>query len=93
MSSTLATMILAAGMMAQHPTGGSPAAPALSAEEVARLESPHLTNIRQVTSGFSRAGRGVFQSGRPCDHFSGGPVSGSVDLSSPQARRGWISDL
>ena len=39
MSSTLATLILAAALTAQHPTAGSPAAPALSAEEVARLES------------------------------------------------------
>ena len=60
MSSTLATLILAASVIAQHPTAGSPAAPALSAEEVARLESAHLTNVRQVTSGLSRAGEGYF---------------------------------
>ncbi len=60
MSSTLPVLIFAAGLIAQHPAGGSPAAPGLSAEEVARLESAHLTNIRQVTSGFSRAGEGYF---------------------------------
>ena len=44
----------------------------LSAEEVARLESPHLKNIRQVTFGLARAGRGIFQSRRPVDHLPGG---------------------
>ena len=60
MFSTLANLILAAALTAQHPTAGSAAAPALSPEEVARLESAHLTNIRQVTSGLSRAGEGYF---------------------------------
>ena len=32
----------------------------ISAEEVARLEARHLTNIRQVTSGLARAGEGYF---------------------------------
>jgi TolB protein len=59
MFSTVATLILAAGVTAQHPTP-SAAPPALSAEEVVRLESRHLTNTRQVTSGFSRAGEGYF---------------------------------
>jgi len=31
-----------------------------SAEEVARLEGRHLTNIRQVTYGFAKAGEGYF---------------------------------
>jgi Tol biopolymer transport system component len=43
----------------QHPAGG-PERP-LSAEEVARLESRHLTNIRQVTFGFFRSGEGYFR--------------------------------
>ena len=60
MTSTLANLILAAALTGQHPPAGSPAAPALSAEEVVRLESAHLTNIRQVTYGFSRAGEGYF---------------------------------
>jgi TolB protein len=60
MSSTLAPLILAAALTAQHSTAGSTATPALSAEEVARLEASHLTNVRQVTSGFSRAGEGYF---------------------------------
>ena len=60
MFSTLANLVLAAALTGQHPTAGSAAAPALSPEEVARLESAHLTNIRQVTSGFSRAGEGYF---------------------------------
>ncbi len=60
MSSTLTTIILAAALVAQHAPGGPGASPGLSPEEVARLESPHLTNVRQVTSGFSRAGEGYF---------------------------------
>ena len=60
MSSILVTLLVAASSIAQHPTSASPAAPALSAEEVARLEASHLTNVRQVTSGFSRAGEGYF---------------------------------
>lgn len=32
-----------------------------SAEEVARLEGAHLSNVRQVTSGFSKAGEGYFR--------------------------------
>ena len=60
MSSTLATLFFAASLIAQHPTAGSPAPPTLSTEEVARLEASHLTNVRQVTSGFSRAGEGYF---------------------------------
>jgi TolB protein len=54
------TLLLAAALTAQHPASGPGAAPALSAEEVARLEAPHLTNIRQVTSGLARAGEGYF---------------------------------
>ncbi len=60
MTLTLAKLILAAALTGQHPPSGSPAAPALSADEVVRLESAHLTNIRQVTYGFSRAGEGYF---------------------------------
>ena len=54
------TLLLAAALLAQHPTGRPRPAPALSAEEVARLEAAHLTNIRQVTSGLARAGEGYF---------------------------------
>jgi TolB protein len=53
-------LFLAAALFAQHPAGAPGAAPALSAEEVVRLESPHLTNIRQVTSGLARSGEGYF---------------------------------
>ena len=60
MFSTLANLVLAAALTAQHPTAGSSAATGAFAEEVARLESAHLTNIRQVTSGFARAGEGYF---------------------------------
>jgi TolB protein len=60
MSSTLATLIIAAGLCAQHPTSGSPPTPGLSEKEVIRLESAHLKNTRQVTSGFARAGEGYF---------------------------------
>ena len=58
MSSTVAaTLVLAAALPAQHPATGSNAAPAISPQEVARLESQHLKNIRQVTSGFGKARR------------------------------------
>jgi TolB protein len=60
MSSTLATLIYAISLTAQHPAAGSNQAPALSADEVARLEARRLTNIRQVTSGLARAGEGYF---------------------------------
>ena len=59
MSSSLVSF-LAAALTAQHPAAGSNPAPALSPEEVARLEATHLTNIRQVTFGLARAGEGYF---------------------------------
>src|SRR4051794_15226080 len=37
------------------------AEPALSTEEAAARESAHLRNIRQVTSGFAKAGEGYFR--------------------------------
>ena len=70
-----------------------PAAPAMSAEEVARLEARHLKNIRQVTSGLARAGRGLFQPRRPVDHLPGGPQRRPLDLPPAQARRGRLPDL
>ena len=61
MSSILATtLVLAAALTAQHPTTGSNTAPSISPQEVARLEAQHLANIRQVTSGFAKAGEGYF---------------------------------
>jgi len=64
MSSTLAvTLVYAAALTAQHPSAGTSSAPALSAQEVARLESRHLSNVRQVTSGFAKAGEGYFSPG------------------------------
>ena len=60
MSSTLSTLFLAAALAAQHPGASPAAAPALSAEEVARLEASHLKNVRQVTSGLAKAGEGYF---------------------------------
>ena len=54
------TLLLAAAFLAQHPTTGQATAPALSAEEVARLEAVHLTNIRQVSFGLARSGEGYF---------------------------------
>ena len=50
-------LVLGAALTAQH--GGGSQRP-MSAEEVARLESKHLSNIRQVTFGFFRAGEGYF---------------------------------
>src|SRR5206468_8256087 len=38
-----------------------PAPATLSPAEAARLEAKHLTNIRQVTSGFAKAGEGYFR--------------------------------
>src|SRR5258708_1686439 len=38
-----------------------PAPAALSPAEAAQLEAKHLTNIRQVTSGFAKAGEGYFR--------------------------------
>jgi Tol biopolymer transport system component len=38
-----------------------PSAPALSSAESERLEATHLTNIRQVTFGFAKAGEGYFR--------------------------------
>jgi hypothetical protein len=58
MSSTLATLILAASLTAQHPSAPASQTTALPADEVARLEARHLTNIRQVTYGLARAGEG-----------------------------------
>ncbi len=53
-------LFLAAALTAQHPAGESNPDPALSPQEVARLEANHLTNIRQVTFGLARAGEGYF---------------------------------
>ena len=40
--------------------GGPLSAPEFSAEEVAEREARHLSNIRQVTFGFAKAGEGYF---------------------------------
>ncbi len=51
-------LLLAIGLSGQgHPGAGQPG---LSPQEVERLESKHLVNIRQVTSGLARAGEGYF---------------------------------
>jgi TolB protein len=59
-SSLTSTLILSTAVLAQHPAPGPNSTPALSAEEVARLESRHLSNPRQVTFGLARAGEGYF---------------------------------
>jgi Tol biopolymer transport system component len=59
-SSLTSALLIAASLTAQHPGAGSSTAPALSAEEVTRLESQHLKAIRQVTYGLARAGEGYF---------------------------------
>jgi len=51
-------LIVALQLTAQHPGAGM--TPSLPASEVARLEARHLTNIRQVTFGFNKAGEGYF---------------------------------
>lgn len=48
------SLLFLTALLAQHPS-----APAQSAEDAAR-EARHLTNIRQVTVGFPRAGEGYF---------------------------------
>ncbi len=53
-------LMIAAAITSQHPAGGPGSAPAMSPEEVARLEGRHLTHIRQVTYGLARAGEGYF---------------------------------
>ena len=53
-------LLMAAALVAQHPATGQATAPALSAEEVARLEAAHLKNIRQVSFGLARSGEGYF---------------------------------
>jgi TolB protein len=53
-------LFLAAAFTSQHPAGESNPGPALSSQEVARLEANHLTKIRQVTFGLARAGEGYF---------------------------------
>lgn len=50
-------LILSVALAGQHGGGGERP---LSAEEVAKRESKHLTNIRQATFGFFRAGEGYF---------------------------------
>ena len=65
----------------------------LSAEEVARLEAAHLTNIRQVTSGLARAGEGYFSPDGRSIIFQAVPTCAAVDLPSSPARRGRLPDL
>jgi TolB protein len=60
MSSPSTALFFAVVLAAQHPGVSPSAAPALPAEEVARLEALHLKNIRQVTSGLAKAGEGYF---------------------------------
>jgi TolB protein len=54
------TLLMAAAFFAQHPSSGQASPPALSAEEVVRLEAAHLSNTRQVSYGLARAGEGYF---------------------------------
>lgn len=53
---TASALLLSAALTAQPAGVGRP----LSPQEVAELESKRLTNIRQVTYGFFRAGEGYF---------------------------------
>mgnify|MGYP001147954293 CR=1 FL=1 len=58
MSFTASVLIACAAFTAQARGGGGERP--LSAEEVAKLEAKHVTNVRQVTFGFARAGEGYF---------------------------------
>jgi TolB protein len=55
-----ATFVMTLAPAAQHPTGSTGGPPSMSAEEVGRLESRHLKDVRQVTDGLARAGEGYF---------------------------------
>ena len=59
MISPSACLIMALSIASQHPGAGT-SPPGLPPAEVARLEARHLTNIRQVTFGFNKAGEGYF---------------------------------
>ena len=54
-----AALAVAISSLGAQPSSGRPERP-LPPEEVARLEGRHLSNIRQVTFGFFRAGEGYF---------------------------------
>lgn len=54
------TVLTLAAALAAGP-GPEPAQPATPDPDVARNEARHLANIRQVTSGFARAGEGYFR--------------------------------
>jgi Tol biopolymer transport system component len=56
----LSFVLFLASLYGQHPTTGTTSSPTLSAQEVARLEARHLTNIAQVSFGLARAGEGYF---------------------------------
>jgi Tol biopolymer transport system component len=58
MSLTASVLIACAAFTAQAHGGGGERP--LSPEEAAKLEAKHITNVRQVTYGFSRAGEGYF---------------------------------
>lgn len=51
-------LLIAAVLVSQPPSNSTE--PKRSPAEIAKLESVHLKNIRQLTSGFSRAGEGYF---------------------------------
>jgi Tol biopolymer transport system component len=53
-------LIIGSVVISQHGGRADSSNPALSAAEVARLESQHLADIRQVTFGLGRAGEGYF---------------------------------
>ncbi len=53
------SLLLTIALMGQPPSAKG-ASPAVSEDEVARLESRRLTNVRQVTSGLAKAGEGYF---------------------------------
>jgi Tol biopolymer transport system component len=54
------SLLLAAALLAQEQSTGTHRLPVVPAEEVARLEAVHLTNIRQVSYGLARSGEGYF---------------------------------
>ncbi|WP_337175183.1 hypothetical protein [Paludisphaera sp.] len=58
MTPTVTSALILSVALACQPGGGGQRP--LSPEEVARRESKHLTNIRQATFGFFRAGEGYF---------------------------------
>jgi len=81
--STASALLFSAAMTAQPAGAGRPLPP----EEVAKLESKRLTNIRQVTFGFLRAGEGYFSPDGKSIIFQATPNPDETVLLQPKANQ------